>query len=55
MEDITWSLNYTATHPSETIKYHTSVMVLHVGSDASYISVKGAKSRVGGNAYIGSP
>ena len=32
-------LNYTATHQNAAIKYHASGMVLHVDSDASYLSV----------------
>ena len=32
-------LNYLATHPDVQIKYHASGMILHVHSDASYLSV----------------
>jgi hypothetical protein len=32
-------LDYLATHPDATIRYHTSDMVLHIHSDASYLSV----------------
>ena len=41
-------LNYCATHPNATIRYKASDMILHVHSDASYLSVHGARSRVGG-------
>jgi hypothetical protein len=32
-------LNYLATHPDATIRYHASDMILHIHSDASYLSV----------------
>jgi hypothetical protein len=31
-------LNYAATHPDAVLSYHASDMVLHVHSDASYLS-----------------
>ena len=52
MDNITWFLDYAATHPDATVRYHASDMVLHVQSDASYLSVKNAKSRVGGHVYL---
>ena len=39
-EDVTYLLNYTATHPNAKIKYHVSEMVLHIDSDGSYLSVR---------------
>ena len=45
-------LNYCATHPNATIRYKASDMVLHVHSDASYLSVYGARSRVGGYFFL---
>jgi hypothetical protein len=30
-------LDYLATHPDATIRYHTSDMILHIHSDASYL------------------
>jgi hypothetical protein len=32
-------LDYLATHPDATIRYHTSEMILHIHSDVSYLSV----------------
>jgi hypothetical protein len=32
-------LDYVATHPDATIRYHSSDMILHIHSDASYLSV----------------
>eukprot|EP00957_Ditylum_brightwellii_P116029 8851891-Ditylum_brightwellii.AAC.1 len=40
-------LNYCATYPDALLGYHKSDMVLHVHSDASYLSKKEAKSRAG--------
>ena len=33
-----WLLNYAATHPNTTIRYTASDMILHIHSDASYLS-----------------
>ena len=33
-----WLLNYAATHPNATIRYTASDMVLHIHSNASYLS-----------------
>jgi hypothetical protein len=41
-------LNYCNTHPETKICYHVSYMILHIHSDASYISENEAKSRAGG-------
>jgi hypothetical protein len=41
-------LDYLATHPDVTIRYHKSGMILHIHSDASYLSVSHARSRLGG-------
>jgi hypothetical protein len=35
-------LDYLATHPDATIRYHASNMILHIHSDASYLSVSNA-------------
>jgi hypothetical protein len=32
-------LYYLVTHPDATIRYHASDMILHIHSDASYLSV----------------
>jgi hypothetical protein len=47
-------LNYCNTHPETKIRYHASDMILHIHSDASYLSENGAKSRAGGFFYMGS-
>jgi hypothetical protein len=46
-------LDYLATHPDATIKYHASDMILHIHSDASYLSVSNARSRLGGLFFCG--
>jgi hypothetical protein len=46
-------LDYSATHPDATIRYHASDMILHIHSDASYLSVSNARSRLGGLFFLG--
>jgi hypothetical protein len=46
-------LNYLATHPDATIRCHASDMVLHIHSDASYLSFSNARSRLGGLFFLG--
>jgi hypothetical protein len=46
-------LDYLATHPDATIRYHASDMILHIHSDASYFSVSNARSRLGGLFFLG--
>jgi hypothetical protein len=46
-------LDYLATHPGATIRYHASYMILHINSDASYLSVSNARSRLGGLFFCG--
>jgi hypothetical protein len=41
-------LDYLVTHPDATIRYHASDMILHIHSDASYLSVSNARSCLGG-------
>jgi hypothetical protein len=40
-------LDYLAMHPDSTIRYHASDMILHIHSDASYLSVSNARSHLG--------
>jgi hypothetical protein len=47
-------LNYCNTHPETKIRYHASDMILHIHSDASYLSENESKSRAGGLFYMGS-
>jgi hypothetical protein len=46
-------LDYLATHPDSTIRYHASNMILNIHSDASYLSVSNARSRLGGLVFLG--
>jgi hypothetical protein len=46
-------LDYLATQPDATIRYHTSDMILHIHSDDSYISVSNALSRLAGLFFFG--
>ena len=40
-------LDYCATHPDATVRYHASDMILHIHSNASYLSELHARSRAG--------
>jgi hypothetical protein len=46
-------LDYLVTNPEATIRYHASDMILHIHSDASYLSVSNARSRLGGMFFCG--
>jgi hypothetical protein len=46
-------LDYLATHPDAAIRYHASNMILHIHSDASYLSVSNARSRLRGLFFLG--
>jgi hypothetical protein len=41
-------LDYLATHPDATISYNASDMILHIQSDACYLSVSNERSSLGG-------
>jgi hypothetical protein len=47
-------LNYCNTHQETKIRYHASDMILHIHSDATYLSENEAKSRAGGFFYMDS-
>jgi hypothetical protein len=49
---LTQLLNYAATHPYATVRYHASGMYFHVHSDASYLSEASARSRAGGIFFL---
>ena len=51
---VTQFLDFAATYPNATITYTASDMVLHVHSDASYLSAPNARSRVSGHYYLSS-
>jgi hypothetical protein len=46
-------LDYLATHPDATIRYHASEMILHIHSDASYLSLSNTRSQLGGMFLLG--
>jgi hypothetical protein len=46
-------LDYLATHPDATSRYHASYMILHIHIDASYLSVSNARNRLGGLFFCG--
>jgi hypothetical protein len=48
-------LDYLATHPDATIRYHASDMIFHIHIDASYLSVSNARSPLGGLFFLGKP
>ena len=45
-------LDFVATHPNSTIIYSASDMILHVHSDASYLSAPKARSRIAGFFHL---
>jgi hypothetical protein len=47
-------LDYTATHPDAILRYTRSAMVLHIHSDASYLSAPEARNRAGGHHFLSS-
>jgi hypothetical protein len=49
---VTQLLNYAATNPDAVLQYHTSDMVLHVHSNASYQSESQSRSRAGGFFFL---
>jgi hypothetical protein len=44
-------LDYLATHTDATIRYHASKLILHIHSNASYLLVSNARSRLGGAVF----
>ena len=53
MQQIADFLNYASTHPDAKIRYRPSDMILHLHSDASYLSEKAARSRAAGIYFLG--
>ena len=49
---VTRLFNYCATHPNAIIRFKASDMILHIISDASYLSESGARSRLGGYFFL---
>ena len=54
MKAVTHLLNYCATHPTAIICFIASDMVLHVESDASYLTAPKARSRAAGYLFLSS-
>ena len=52
MSEIVWFLNYYAPHPDAKIRYKASDMHLWLSSDASCLSKKGSKSRLGAFFFL---
>jgi hypothetical protein len=52
MDKLTTLLNYCATYPEAVIRYKASDMILHIVSDASYLSASNSRSRLGGYFYL---
>ena len=51
-KDIIELFNYLVINPNATIQYAAGTMQLKVESDASYLVVKGVKSRIAGHFYL---
>ena len=45
-------LDYAATHPTATVRFYASGMILNVHSDASYLTEPKARSRIGGHFFL---
>jgi hypothetical protein len=54
MTGITQLLNYCASHPDATVRYVRSDMILHVESDASYLTAPKARSCAAGYHFLSS-
>jgi hypothetical protein len=52
MKAVVQLLNYCATHPDAVVRYSASDMVLHIESDASYLSAAKARSRSAGYHFL---
>ena len=48
-------LDFCATHPNPTIRFKASDMILHIDTDAAYLVLPGAKSRIAGYYYLTNP
>ena len=47
-------LDYVSWHPSATLRYHACDMILHVDSDAAYLVLPRARSRLAGHFFLSS-
>ena len=50
---MTQLLDYLASKPNTTIRFHASKMILNVHSNSSYLAEPNAKSRVAGHYFLG--
>ena len=50
--EVEWLMDYCATYPDVKTRFFASKMILHVHSDASYLTAPGAKSRIAGYYYL---
>ena len=48
-------LDYLATYPKAKIRYYAGTMKLHIESDAAYLVLPGARSRIAGYFYLHAP
>ena len=48
-------LDYLASNPDSTIRFHASGMILFIQSDASYLSVAKSRSRASGVYFLSDP
>ena len=51
-KEVEWLMDYCATYPAVKMRFYASKMILHVHSDASYLTAPGAKSRIAGYYYL---
>jgi len=52
LSNCTQLLNYAATHPDAILHFQASDMILHIHSDASYLSESKARSHAGGFFFL---
>ena len=55
MDEVEQLLNYLASNPNATIRYHASGMILFIRSDTSYLSVTKGRSRASGVFFLSDP
>ncbi len=53
MEKALQVLDYLATHPDATVRFHASDMILNIHSDASYLTEPKSRSRASGQFFLG--
>ena len=51
-DEVLWLLNYAASHPGATIRYYGSDIILHVQSNAYYLSDPKSQSRASGHYFL---